>query len=61
VPQLRELIDSVWLQQVNEAAANYFKTTIRTVGCFDPHPSRDEGAAPQAEGAGGGPISSRKR
>jgi zinc protease len=61
VPQLRERIDSVMLQQVNEAAANYFKTTNRTVGWFDPHPSRDEGAAPEAEGAGGGPISSRKR
>src|ERR1051325_578195 len=61
VPQLRERIDSVMLQQVNEAAANYFKTTNRTVGWFDPHPSRDEGAAPEAEGAGGGSISSRKR
>jgi zinc protease len=61
VPQLRERIDSVMLQQVNEAAASYFKTTNRTVGWFDPHPSRDEGAAPEAEGAGGGPISSRKR
>jgi zinc protease len=61
VPQLRERIDGVTLQQVGDAAANYFKTTNRTVGWFDPQPPSDEGPAPDAQGAGAGPISSRRR
>jgi zinc protease len=61
VPQLRERIDAVTLQQVAAAAANCFKSTNRTVGWFDPQPPTDEGAAPEAAGAGAGPISSRPR
>ena len=60
VSSLRERIDAVTLQHVGEAAAHCFKTTNRTVGWFDPQPPTDEGAAPEGEGAGSGPVSVRR-
>ena len=60
VSSLRERIDAVTLQHAGEAAAQCFKTTNRTVGWFDPQPPADEGAAPEGEGAGSGPVSVRR-
>jgi zinc protease len=58
VPAFRDRIDAVTVQEVGEAAAACFRSTNRTVGWFDPQPPTDEGAAPEAEGAASGPVSS---
>jgi zinc protease len=61
VPSIGQRIDAVTLDAVADAAARHLKPTNRTIGWFDPQPSRDDEAAPIGGGASAGPASARVR